>query len=265
MESSILRRFARADVSDLPPFEDCQSIIQQTLWVLWVGKDKLKHRRMSTERVSLILREIKEVSIRPASIALALNRAGDKVHCYRDGGQIFYEIMKSGKDYLMSLKPQDKKPKGTLEVFYFEPGQKYSSKRILVTGILESLTGELRIVDPYCGERTLDVIKDVKARPIKFLTRLGNINNANIKSRFLRELQDFKPENADIEFRDYPNTDLHDRYIISPDHVVLIGHSIKDLGAKESFAIVLNQASSQNIHRALSENFEKRWNQSAIL
>ena len=260
MESSILRRFARADASDLPPFEGCQSIIQQTLWVLWVGKDKLKQRRMNTEQVSSILREVKEVSIRPASVARALNRAGDKVHCYRDGGQIFYEIMKSGKDYLMSLKPQ-----GTLEVFYFEPGQRYSSKRILVTGILESLTGELRIVDPYCGERTLDVIKDVKARPIKFLTRLGNINNANVKSRFLRELQDFKPENTDIEFRDYPNTDLHDRYIISPDRVVLIGHSIKDLGAKESFAIVLNQASSQNIYEALGENFDRRWNQSATL
>lgn len=260
MESSIVRKFSKADTSDLSPFEDCQTIIQQTLWVLWVGKDKLKQRRMSTEQVSSILREVKEVSIRPASITQALNRAGDKIHCYRDGGQIFYEIMKSGKDYLMSPKSQ-----GTLEVFYFEPGQRYSSKRILVTGILESLTGELRIVDPYCGERTLDVIKDVKARPIKFLTRLGNINNANVKSRFLRELRDFKLENTDIEFRDYPNTDLHDRYIISLDRVVLIGHSIKDLGAKESFAIVLNQASSQNIYEALGENFDRRWNQSATL
>ena len=260
MESSILRRFARADVSDLPPFDDCQTIIQQTLWVLWVGKDKLNQGRMSTEQVSSILREVKEVSIRPASITQALNRAGDKIHCYRDGGQIFYEIMKSGKDYLMSRKPQ-----GTLEVFYFEPGQPYSSKRILVTGILESLTGELRIVDPYCGERTLDAIKNVKARPIKFLTRLGNISNANVKSRFLRELQDFKLENTDIEFGDYLNTDLHDRYIISSHRVVLIGHSIKDLGAKESFAIVFNQTSFRNIYEALSENFDRRWNQSAIL
>ncbi len=257
MESSILRRFARADASDLPPFEDCQSIIQQTLWVLWVGKDKLKQRRMSTEQVSSILREVKEVSIRPASITQALNRAGDKIHCYRDGVQIFYEIMKSGKDYLMPLKPQ-----GTLEVFYFEPGQRYSSKRILVTGILESLTGELRIVDPYCGERTLDVIKDVKARPIKFLTKLVNITNVNARKRLLRELEDFKTENADIEFRDYPHKDLHDRYIISPTSLVLLGHSMKNLGAKESFAIVLNEASSKNIYEALSENFDRRWKQS---
>ena len=260
MESSIVRRFARADASNLPPFEDCQSIIQQTLWVLWVGKDKLKQRRMNTEQVSSILREVKEVSIRPASVALALNRAGDKVHCYRDGGQIFYEIMKSGKDYLMSLKPQ-----GTLEVFYFEPGQRYSSKRILVTGILESLTGELRIVDPYCGERTLDVIKDVKARPIKFLTNLENVTNVNAKNRLLRELEDFKTENADIEFRDYPHKDLHDRYIISPTSLVLLGHSMKNLGAKESFAIVLNEASSKNIYEALSENFDRRWEQSNTL
>ncbi len=257
MESRILKRFARADVSGFPPFEDCQSIIQQTLWVLWVGKDELRQRRMNTEQVSSILREVQEVSISPASIARALNRAGDKVHCYRDGGQIFYEIMKSGKGYLISLKPQ-----GTLEVFYFEPGQRYSSKRVLVTRILESLTGKLRIVDPYCGERTLDVIKDVKARPIKFLTKLENITNMNAKNKLLRELGDFKTENADVEFRDYPNKDLHDRYIISPTSLVLLGHSMKNLGAKESFAIVLNEASSKNIYEALSENFDRRWKQS---
>lgn len=257
MESSILRKFARVDTSDLPPFDDCHTIIQQTLWVLWVGKDKLKQRKMSTEQISSVLREAKEVSIKPTSISQALNRAGDKIHCYRDDGQILYEIMKAGKDYLMSLKPQ-----GTLEVFYFEPGQRYSSKRLLVTGILESLAGELRIVDPYCGERTLDVIKDVKARPIKFMTRIANLNNEKTKNRFLRELQDFKTENADIDFRDYPNKDLHDRYIISPNSVILLGHSMKDLGTKESFAIVLNESSSKNIYEALTENFDRRWKQS---
>ena len=105
----------------------------------------------------------------------------------------------------------------------------------------------------------------MKARPIKFLTRLGNINNNTVKNRFLRELQDFKLENTDFEFRDYPNTDLHDRYMISLDRVSLIGHSVKDLGAKESFAIVLSQASSQNIYEALSDNFDKRWNQSTTI
>jgi len=257
MESDIQQKYQEVDTSDLLSFDECRTPLDMALWVLRVAKDKVGIRRLSAQQISSILRDAHEVSIKTLNITQALNKAGNKVHRYKEDKSITYEIMKSGKEHLMSLKG-----KGNISVFYFEPEKIYSNKRLLVTDILEPLTGELRIIDPYCGERTLDVIKDVKARPIKLLTRLGNINNANVKNRFLRELQDFKTENADIEFRDYPNNDLHDRYIISPDRVVLIGHSIKDLGAKESFAIVLNQASSQNIYEALSENFDRRWKQS---
>ena len=260
MELSIQEQFSTIDTSDLPRFDDCCIILERALWVLWVAKEKLQKKMLSAEQIASVLRDVQEISINVTSITQALKRGGDKIHSYQQGGEVFYEIMKPGKEHLKSLRTE-----GELEVFYFEPGKRYSSKRLLATSILNMLTGEIRIVDPYCGERTLDVITDVKGRPIKFLTRLRNINNANVKSRFLRELQDFKPENTDIEFRDYPNTDLHDRYIISPDRVVLIGHSIKDLGAKESFAIVLNQTSSQNIYEALGENFDRRWKQSNIL
>jgi hypothetical protein len=260
MEVGIQEQFSTIDTSDLPRFDDCSTILERALWVLWVAKEKLQKKMLSAEQIASVLRDVQEISINVPSITQALKRGGDKIHSYQQGGEIFYEIMKPGKERLRSLRTE-----GELEVFYFEPEERYSSKRLLATSILNMLTGEIRIVDPYCGERTLDVIKDVKARPIKFLTRLGNINNANAKSRFLRELQDFKLENPDVEFRDYPNTDLHDRYVISPDRVVLIGHSIKDLGAKESFAIVLNQATSQNIYEALGENFDRRWNQSATL
>lgn len=260
MELDIQRKFVEADISDLPLFDNCRTILDMALWVLWVAKNKLALRRLTAEQIAVIIRDVQEVSIEAKGITQALKRAGHRIHTYRDNGGILYEIMKEGKDYLMSLKGV-----GALEVVYFEPEQKYSSKRLLATKILDTLNGEIRIVDPYCGDRTLDVIKDIKGRPIKFLTRLGNINNPNVKNRFLRELQDFKTENKDIEFRDYPKTDLHDRYIVSPNRLVLIGHSIKDLGAKESFAIVLNEASSKNIYEALSENFDRRWEQSNII
>ena len=260
MELSIQEQFSTIDTSDLPRFDDCSIILEKALWVLWVAKEKLQKKMLSAEQIASVLRDVQEISINVTSITQALKRGGDKIHSYQQDVVVFYEIMKPGKEHLKSLRTE-----GELEVFYFEPEKRYSNKRLLATNILSMLTGEIRIVDPYCGERTLDVITDVKGRPIKFLTRLGNINNANVKSRFLRELQDFKIENTDIEFRDYLNTDLHDRYIISPDRVVLIGHSIKDLGAKESFAIVLNQTSSQNIYEALGENFDRRWKQSNIL
>jgi hypothetical protein len=260
MKSNIPVKYSKINTVDLPPFDDCHTIIQQTLWVLWLGKDKLKQARMTTEQISSILREAQEISVKPPSISQALKRAGDKVHCYRDNGQFLYEIMKPGKDYLMSIKL-----KGALEVFYVEPEQRYSSKRLLVTGILEPLIGELKIVDPYCGERTLDIFKAIKARPIKFLTKLSNITNINVKNTLLRDIKDFKSENHDIEIRDYPNKDLHDRYIISTISLILLGYSMKDLGAKESFAIVLNATTSKNIYESLSETFDKRWNLSNIV
>ena len=85
------------------------------------------------------------------------------------------------------------------------------------------------------------------------------------KNRFLRELKDFKSEHSKIEFKNYPHKDIHDRYIISSELLVILGHSIKDLGAKESFAIILNKDTNKNIVEALIENFNRRWKQSSML
>ena len=85
------------------------------------------------------------------------------------------------------------------------------------------------------------------------------------RERFLRELQDFKSEFPSVEFRDYPNVDIHDRYIISENSLVILGHSIKDLGSKESFAIILDKSSSRNVVESLTENFNRRWKQASIL
>lgn len=46
---------------------------------------------------------------------------------------------------------------------------------------------------------------------------------------------------------------------------IKLGHSIKDLGVKESFAIVLNKDTNKNIVEALIENFDRRWKQSSLL
>jgi len=257
MESSIQEQFSTIDTSDLPRFDGCRTILDRALWVLWAAKEKLQKKMLSAEQIACVLRDTQEISIRVSSITQALNRAGDRIHSYQQSSEIFYEIMKPGKEHLRSLRTE-----GEIEVFYFEPNKRYSSKRLLVTSILKMITGEIRIVDPYFDGRTLDVITDVKGSPIKFLTKLENIANVNAKNRLLRELKDFKTENADVEFRDYPNRDLHDRYIISPASLILLGYSMKDLGAKESFAIVLNKESGKNIYEALRETFDRRWKQS---
>ena len=130
--------------------------------------------------------------------------------------------------------------------------------------IINNLKGELKIVDPYCNEGTLDILKDVRDREVKVLTRVENLREKQ-RDRFLREIEDFKSENKNIEFRSYPYKDIHDRYVISSEFLAILGHSIKDLGSKESFVILLNRNTSKNIVDALNENFDRRWKQSKTI
>jgi hypothetical protein len=107
-------------------------------------------------------------------------------------------------------------------------------------------------------------LKEVKDRKVEFLTKIENLKGAD-RNRFLRELKDFRSEYDNVEFRNYPNADIHDRYIISSDSLVILGHSIKNLGCKESFAIVMRRDQNQNIVEALVESFNRRWKISATL
>jgi len=259
IKRNIVKIFQEVDTYDFPAFNKYKRPLERALWVLWVAKEKLGIKALTAEQIASIIRDVEEVSIEATTIAQSFKRAGRKIHVYLEGREVLYEIMREGREHLLSLIQE-----GSINVFCFEPEQRFTSKRLLTENILKGLDGELRIVDPYCGERTLDCLKDIKDRQIRFLTRMENLPQKS-RDRFERELQDFKSEYPDIEFRDYPSTDLHDRYIISLSSLVILGHSIKDLGGKESFAIVLNKETSKNVFEALSETFDRRWKQSAIL
>ena len=250
-------RFKKADISDLPDFYSLSGLLEQGLWVLYVGKEKLGIKHLSRRDVVEVAREVKEVSMAPDSLLQAFRRAGDMIHATKVGQTTVYEIMKPGKDHLLGVKEA-----GSISVFYFEPGEKFSSKRVLSQDIIQGLKGHLKVVDPYPGVRTLDIMKEAADRPVRFLTRIENLKKDADREAFLRELRDFTGEHPNIEFRSYANEDIHDRYVISETSLVLLGHSMKDLGGKESFAIVLSTEASRNISSALTEAFDRRWKSS---
>lgn len=254
----IVKKFKEVDTSDFPNFYTYKKPLDMGLWVLWVAKEKLQIRKLTAEEIATIIRDVKEISIDSKSINNAFTRAGDKIHIYHENRKVLFEIMKPGKNYLLSLIKE-----GAINVFYFEPEKRYTSKRILSKNIIGLLKGELKIVDPYCGERTLDILSDI-TNNVKFLTRLENLKEKQRK-RFLRELEDFKSEHPNVEFRDYPHPYLHDRFIISSNHLVLLGHSIKNLGSKESFAIVLNKKTNKDVFEALVGVFNRRWKEAKPL
>jgi hypothetical protein len=259
METGIAERFVEIDTSDFPDFYEWKKPLEMGLWVLWVAKEKLATKKLTAEHIASVIRDVKETSIDGNSITQAFHRAGDKVHTYEENGETYYEIMRPGKERLISRASE-----GSVGILYFEPGERYTSKRLLSKKVLANLEGELSIVDPYCGQRTLDILKDIKGRRIRFLTRIENIKKKD-RSRFLRDVRDLRSECPNVEFRSYPNTDIHDRYIISSKSLVILGHSIKDLGGKESLAIVLSKDSSKNVVEALTESFNRRWSQSSGL
>jgi hypothetical protein len=258
MEKDILSEFEKLDTSEFPDFYSLSNPLDKGLWVLWVAKEKLNIKRLTAEQIASIIREIKEISIDARSITNSFCRAKNKTHTYKENGETYFTIMKPGKDYLLSLVKE-----GYVEIFYFEPGKPYSNKRIVSKEILNTLKGELKIVDPYCDAKTLDILKEVKNATIKFLSRTDNLKDK--KARFLRQLQDFKAEHSHVEVRDYPYDDIHDRYILSSDGLILLGHSIKDLGNKESFAISLKKDAYKDLVESIIENFVLRWEQSRPL
>lgn len=254
----IIEDFSKIDASNFPDFHNYKTPLGRGLWILWVVKEKLGIKKLTAEQIVSIIINIMEVSIDDKSIINSFNRAKEKIHVYHESAKSYYEIMKAGKDFLISQIKE-----GSIKIFYFEPEKKFTCKRILSKNILDNLKDELRIVDPYCSERTLDVLKDIKSNVIvKFLTRIENLREKE-KKRFLRELKDFKSENSNIKFKNYPRNDIHDRYIISPDFLIILGHSIKSLGSKESFAIVLDKETSRNIFGDLIGNFNRRWGESS--
>jgi hypothetical protein len=258
-KKQFIKNFKEANKDDFPEFSKCVRPLDMALWVLWVAKDNIGENKLTGEQIASVIVETQEISVNSSSITNSLNRASDKVHRYYEKDGIYFEIMKPGKEYLLSLGEKD-----IVNAFYFEPDSKFTAKKFLKNQIFNSLKGDLKIVDPYCGARTLDILESIKDRPVKFLTRVENLTGRD-RDRFMRELIDFKSENTNVEFRNYPHADIHDRYIISPEFLVILGHSIKDLGSKESFAIVLNKDASRNVVEALIENFDRRWKQSNLL
>lgn len=253
---SILNQFKEADISNFPDFHQFDKPLEMGLWVLWVAKDELDIKRLTAEQIAIIIRDVMEVSVDSRSLINSFNKSkGNKVHLHKENATTEYEIMKSGKDCLIS--------ENSVKVLYFEPDKRYKSKRILSKEILNTLKGELKIIDPYCDKKTLDILENSGNPRIKFLTKINNIRNPRQQRSFLRELQEFKSDYSTIEFKDYPQNDIHDRYVISDNAFIIIGYSIKDFGKKETFVTVFRD--NEDIRQQLLKNFDEKWNKSNLL
>src|SRR6202007_2115059 len=96
--------------------------------------------------------------------------------------------------------------------------------------IFEDARTHIDVIDPYVGVRLLALLS-VKDNAINI--RIIH-NPVRIKAADIQALKDFKKQFSNVEIRVLQD-DLHDRFIIV-DNVTAytIGHSLKDLGSKDS-------------------------------
>lgn len=167
--------------------------------------------------------------------------------------------LKSVKKFLIELKGGYWKQRcppvrsDEIEVHYFEPGKPRTSRQNFAK-ILNALTGEIKICDPYLNNDTLEALEQLKNAKVKFLT-INNKNNIKVSQR---DLKDFKAENANIDIRGFSFDHLHDRYIISKNKLYLLGHGFS-IRNKESFIIELSEKIAIDFIQSLSSTFDTRW------
>lgn len=165
-----------------------------------------------------------------------------------------------GKVKLLSLKVKGLKAVKDLlgetigvKTWLIESGKVYSGKKLFQEVVMSKIGSIAKICDPYCGTRTLDLMREIKQKCKIFLLTQA----IEQKETFRRELKDFEKEfqHLEIEVRVFDGKTLHDRYIISDGNCWSIGSSLKDLGNKDTTITKLED----EVKYAIEEMFDKRW------
>lgn len=150
-------------------------------------------------------------------------------------------------------------------VLFFTGQQSWTDPNKNFPKIIERLEGDLCIVDPFYGDGTFYVLEKFGCdRKIRFLSsKLGAEEERN-PTKFQDNFKRFKKEFKNVELRKYDKFwELHDRYIIANNALVVIGHGISNLANKESFVIFLPKSLVSGFLPEVQKQFDQRWKQAS--
>ncbi len=236
----------------MPDLQYCVTPLLNCLWALRAAKlsNALPEFLQADAISELLLRA--NVHLNSVSAHRALARAGDAVARKGQGQGTEYRIVGIGERLLEAKAGR----KGPLTL-YVSGKAPWSDMRFVVKEAMKKAAGDVQILDKYFGMESLDFLQDFqKNRHIRFLTTHPTKNLAQLQ----REVMRFKKEFSNSEFKAYPSPyELHDRYLLFEKEVWFVGHGIKDIGAKESFVVILQEAFGKDIRNTLLNSFEARW------
>jgi hypothetical protein len=119
---------------------------------------------------------------------------------------------------------------------------------LVLRQIFQSAQSSIDIIDPYLGDRLFTLLSAKQSQvSIRILS-------ASVKPVDRQTAADFKKQYGGLELREQ-NSGIHDRFIIIDRRsAYMIGHSLKDLGSKDT---ALTEAPDPN---SVINLFEDRWN-----
>jgi hypothetical protein len=205
---------------------------------------------LSAGEISLLLEEA-GVALTETQVARAFARAGGHISRTRINDKPHYRAMTSGRSLVEPVLAS-----GPIQIVRIEAGKPRSARKKLEE-MLAPLNGPVSICDPYYGLRTLDALALIPIScQARFLTSRTSEKTASLRG----PLADFKREHPHVQLRILSSaTAIHDRYILSTDALMLLGHGIKDIGAKESFVVAIAASYADDLLKLTQSSFDKHW------
>jgi len=246
------------DLSDFPNVNLFEKPMDAGLWALWVLQDKFGfHNQHFTSAIleQVLLR--KGVVFYEKEIEKSFTRAGRNVHKTPDvTGKLAFMISGKGKEHLKKIGGVN-----NVEIIFVE-GQKHRTAYKQFGELIQKTRGKIMLVDKFYSRESLDTLEQFgKTRKVEFLT--AEMSRNENKNKFNKDLKRFKKEFKNIKIRLFSKGyELHDRYIITSDALILLGRGIQELGEKESFVVALKDKVGKDIKDTLKTKFIERWNKS---
>jgi hypothetical protein len=252
MANSLLDSFRALDKVTKDALADISSPRALAFITLHLANKNFNIDSLSAEHIVACL-ESAGVATTKNSIGRALAPAkGFVTRTISEEGEVFYRLMTKGeREAETSLNAGS-----GLTVLRIESG-KPRQARIKLGEILKSLAGTIRICDPYYGVSTLDSLDYIpKTCDVRFLTQKTQDSPRKISGA----LRDYYKEKPSTQFRTAKSSArLHDRFILTKDELLILGHGIKDIGNKESFVIALEKQLVPDIIDDVQTIFDKEW------
>jgi hypothetical protein len=250
MGKSLLETFRSLDNSKKDVLADTDSPLLLSFAALSIARSICECERLSAEHIVACL-EAAGVAVKKQSVSKALARASGRVSAVKGiDGEALYSLMTTGERQIAQLLGG-----GELSVIRIDGTTPRTARRRLGE-VLSGLEGIVRVCDPYYGVRTLDSLDNFpESTSVRFLTARTNESERKLAGA----LRDFRKERPKIEFRIASSHDLHDRYVLAKDTLLILGHGLKDIGGKESFMICLGSALVSDLMKQISDAFDTRW------